>query len=235
MFLSFDESEHWARLEEERLAGEGGGHAGKVVEKEESKSSYHVEKTGFVKNLYTEDPFTGQQWGKLETEPEPEKPPNPFAKVDKETEYLRNELASRDRRIKELEAKIALYEEYERQKKVGLGLICSDPAFGNGGENVLNSAGCPKIEMIDPTGPCLGLLKSGDEILAVDGADMRGMTAKNLRGVLNRRMGASTDITYKRYKDENSFDIATVTVTRPPAVTLTDEKVLEIDSACARV
>jgi len=32
--------------------------------------------------------------------------------------------------IKELEGKIALYEEYERQKKVGLGLICADPRFG---------------------------------------------------------------------------------------------------------
>lgn len=57
--------------------------------------------------------------------------PNPFAKVDAETEYLRNELAARDRTIKELQAKIALYEEYQRQKTCGLGLICADPRFGN--------------------------------------------------------------------------------------------------------
>ena len=86
--------QHWASLEEERLAkaeGEGG------TKKEEPMFSHQVEKTGFVKNLYTEDPFTGQRWGVIETEPEQEKPPNPFAKTDKETEYLRNELANRDR------------------------------------------------------------------------------------------------------------------------------------------
>jgi hypothetical protein len=86
--------EHWARLEEERLAGAAGKSG---MTNEEPTTSHQVEKTGFVKNLYTEDPFTGQRWGIIESAPEAEKPPNPFAKVDKETEYLRNEMANRDR------------------------------------------------------------------------------------------------------------------------------------------
>ena len=51
---------------------------------------------------------------------EPDAAPNPFAKVDAETAYLRGQVEKRDSRIKELEAKINLYEEYQRQKTIGM-------------------------------------------------------------------------------------------------------------------
>jgi hypothetical protein len=51
---------------------------------------------------------------------EAELAPNPFAKVDEETAYLRGQLEKRDRKLKELDAKISLYEEYQRQKSVGM-------------------------------------------------------------------------------------------------------------------
>ena len=60
------------------------------------------------------DPYTPGETADLEAE----LAPNPFAKVDEETAYLRGQLEKKDRKLKELEAKIALYEEYQRQKSV---------------------------------------------------------------------------------------------------------------------
>ena len=144
-------------------------------------------------------------------------------RADEESMYLTAQLEKKDQVVRVLEAKIALYEEYERQKTVGLGLVCTDPHYSNG---TLNEGGFPKVELIDANSPAHGLVQAGDEIVEIDGQVIRGMRAAHLRQVLDKRVGTSSHLKIKRWTSPIDFHFKAFTLTRRSPIKLSNAQVL---------
>ena len=188
----------------------------------------------FVKDYFAADPWTGKPWSILDGDfAQQQVLDDPSRRETAEAAFLQTELQKRDRRIKELDAKVALYEERERTRTAGLGLVCIDPSFyhndaahsggGNAAVPVNQGAYCT-VERVDSTSPARGILLKGDEIVAVDDEDMRGVTAARLAALCQKRLGTTTRITFRRWTSATTRSPdKTVELTREAPDFISDE------------